>query len=349
MTLAKDTPLNTPNTLFCTRPFEWFEIHPNGDVFLCCPTWLKRPIGNLLNQSIAEIWNSPVALEIRKSILNGSFHNCNKKRCPFLTTQTAPVTRAIPGNDAEITGSWNKKTAIINEPPKKLNLCYDHSCNLACPSCRRQPLQATGPQLERARRISDIILDQLIPTAQEITLSGFGDPFGSPTYLDLLQRLNRSNGKLPNIRLHSNGQLWTRKRWEGLANLHQRVTEAEISVDAATAVTYATNRRGGSFAQLLENLDYLAGQPFRLTLSMVVQTNNYREIPAFVELAEKFQAEVYLSRLVNWGTFEHTDFMQRAVHLPTHPQYRAFRELVDELRERKSVRLGNQGLLPDEA
>ena len=75
----------------CSRPFQWCEVHPDGSVFLCCPAWLKRPIGNLLQQPIEKIWNGAVAQEIRKSILNGSFHNCSKKRCPYLQEKSGPV------------------------------------------------------------------------------------------------------------------------------------------------------------------------------------------------------------------------------------------------------------------
>ncbi len=71
--MLTETPLTiAAQQQICTRPFEWFEVPPDGSVFLCCPAWLKRSIGNLLQQSIYEIWNGPVAQEIRKSIFNGS-------------------------------------------------------------------------------------------------------------------------------------------------------------------------------------------------------------------------------------------------------------------------------------
>jgi len=62
--------------LFCAKPFTWFEVsraREEGEVFLCCPGWLKRPVGNLLRQSVAELRNGEAARAIRPSILDGSF------------------------------------------------------------------------------------------------------------------------------------------------------------------------------------------------------------------------------------------------------------------------------------
>ena len=46
---------------FCSRPFSLFEMHENGSVFLCCPTWLPGPVGNLNTQDAREIWNSKLS------------------------------------------------------------------------------------------------------------------------------------------------------------------------------------------------------------------------------------------------------------------------------------------------
>lgn len=326
--------------LICTRPFEWCEVHPGGQVFLCCPAWLKRPIGNILDQNIEQVWNSPVAREIRKSILNHSFHNCNRKRCPFLASRCEPVGLSGAIEDIDVRRAVEACHDRLSYMPKRLNLCFDHSCNLACPSCRPGQRQAQETERETCMQVSERIIEQLLPQATEITLSGFGDPFGSPTYLHFLHQLNRQTVP-PALRLHSNGQLWTEQTWNSLPNLHHHVREAEISIDAATAETYAINRPGGSFARLLSNLAFLAQQPIPLTLSMVVQQNNYREIPAFITLAEQFNARAYFSQLVNWGTFERNDYLQRAVQLPDHPQHTEFRTIFNTIAAHFRVKPGN--------
>jgi len=38
-----------------------------GEVYLCCPSWLNTSVGNLAYQSVDEIWNGPIAQDIRRS------------------------------------------------------------------------------------------------------------------------------------------------------------------------------------------------------------------------------------------------------------------------------------------
>ncbi len=335
MTLPEQQPI-------CTRPFEWFEVHPDGSVFLCCPAWLKRPIGNLLQQTIDEIWNGAVAQEIRKTVINGSFHSCSEKRCPHLAHRTSPVCLPEQITDQRVKAALISQSSRLPYRPVQLNLCFDHSCNLACPSCRRQKQQASGEGLERVKTINEILLTELIPHAASITLSGFGDPFGSPTYLALLRKLKQSDfPQLQQIRLHSNGQLFTEQMWQSLPNLHSLVSEIEISIDAATEWTYQLNRPGGNYSQLQKNLRFLSKISCQLKLSMVVQQNNWREISQLQELAESYNAKLYLSQLVNWGTYRREEFKQRAVHLPEHPDHHIFRSLIHNLSDAEGVELGN--------
>lgn len=141
--------------------------------------------------------------------------------------------------------------------------------------------------------------------------------------------------------LHSNGQLWDAAAWADLANLHPLVTTAEISIDAAGSVTYGENRRGGDFSRLLRNLDFIATLPLTLKFSCVVQRNNYRELPAFVDLGRRYGAAVYFSRLVNWGVFDRNEFSRRAVHLPDHPEHDDLCAILRRLEPLPQVDLGN--------
>ncbi len=326
--------------LICSRPFDWFEIHADGSVFCCCPAWIRHPIGTLLTDSVESIWNSPRAVEIRKTMLGGSLHFCSEKRCPFLKQKTQPVCTVNSEPGKAILDEARQHPLDHWPLPKKLNLCFDHSCNLACPSCRNSVLVSQDVERRQAERIAQTVFEQLVPAAHEITLSGYGDPFASPVYWWFLHQLNERPAP-PFLRLHSNGQLFDAEHWGQLPRLQQQVRSVEISVDAASAATYSLNRPGGSFARLLANLAYISSCRYPLTLSMVVQKNNYREIPSFFTLAERFSARVYFSKLVNWGTFSREDYLTRAVHLPTHPQYSEFLCLLGGLDTDQRRSLGN--------
>jgi len=319
--------------LTCTNPFEWFEVHPGGEVFLCCPAWLKVPVGNLLAEPVDAIWNGAAAAQLRRSILDGPFARCNRRRCPRLAAGSAPVCRLGAVPDAQVRSAIRERVVRLPYGPKKLNLCHDRSCNLACPSCHAGAQAAVGEGA--AARITRRIVEEAGRDAETIVLSGYGDPFASPSYRGLLQGFRHEDfPRLRRIELHTNGQLWNEAMWRSMPAVHPYVQAAEISIDAATAETYALNRRGGDFARLLRNLDFLRTLPIALKISCVVQANNYREIPAFVEWGRRCGFSVYFSQLVNWGTFRREEFLARAVHLPGHPEHAG---LVAHLRRVEGV------------
>lgn len=117
--------------LICTRPFEWLEIHRDGHSFLCCPAWVKKPVGNLLHQPLAEIWNSPRARETRKACSNGSFHLCSARRCPHLAAERLPVQRLDRVQNPTLRDAIARGRGRLEFGPRRVNLCHDQSCNLA--------------------------------------------------------------------------------------------------------------------------------------------------------------------------------------------------------------------------
>ncbi len=88
-------------------------------------------------------------------------------------------------------------------------------------------------------------------------------------------------------------------------------------------------------------MEFLSTTGSKLTLSMVIQQNNWHELPKLVELAKRFQSDIYLSQLVNWGTFSREEYLQRAVHLPGHTQHRKLVDLLAELSAKKQPIFSN--------
>ena len=62
---------------------------------------------------------------------------------------------------------------------------------------------------------------------------------------------------------------------------------------------------------------------------MTVQANNFREMPAFVELGHRFKCDhVGFHQLLDWGSFGADEYAARAVQFPGHTQHG---ELLDVL------------------
>lgn len=338
--------------LFCSKPFKWFEVSEvseKGEVFLCCPAWLDTPIGNLQYQSVEEIWNGEKAQEIRRSILGGSFEYCNRSRCPFLQTVSGPVERVEDIKDEDLELVIAKELTILPYGPREINCCYDRSCNLFCPSCRTKII-IENENKQQILEIQGKIQNEALMDAHLLYITGSGDPFGSPFFRKWLQTMKREHmPNLKKINLHTNAQLWTPKMWSTISkDIQQLVESSEISIDAASSETYSINRRGGTFERLLENLEFVSmlrrsGPLVWVGISMVVQENNFMEMPDFVRLGKRFGFDsVYFSQLANWGTYSEEEFRSRAVHLPTHPRHSEFVDLLkDGIFDEPLVNLGN--------
>lgn len=338
--------------LFCAKPFTWFEVSRGArenEVYLCCPSWLDTPAGNLRDQSVEEIWNGRVARDIRRSILDGSFAYCNHARCPYLQTASGPVQPASAVTDPELAAVIRDGLTAVPYGPREINCSYDRSCNLSCPTCRTALIMETA-RGEEIRSIQQKLTREALGDARLLYITGSGDPFGSPYFRRWLQTMQRRDmPRLETIHLHTNGLLWNPRMWASIPDdVRALVKHADISIDAATCTTYAVNRRGGDFAVLLRNLEFIAGLraagPIEwLGINMVVQDNNFREMPDFVRLGARLGVDtVYFHRLVNWGTFSAAEYAARAVHEPAHPRHGELLELLgNPVFDEPIVYLGN--------
>jgi hypothetical protein len=321
--------------LVCKKPFEWLEIDADKHrtAYLCCSGWLTKAAGKTIDpisMSINDldlVWNSNNAKEIRKSVLDGSFRYCNKILCPHLNEISGPV-QYVSRNELD---SLNQLAFGSNHfAPKQLNCAYDRSCNLACPSCRKNIIASESTEREFNNTYLRTVLDKYGDALLEINITGSGDPFGSRHFWDILR--SQTLKKYPNLKiiLHTNAQLLTAKRWNQIEHITDQIKLLEISIDAASEATYTINRFPASWNRLLENMAIISN--FRknciiplLKLDYVVQENNWREMKEFITMARRWNADIiYFSPLNNWGTFEKYEFNERCVHSPNNVNYNEF-------------------------
>jgi hypothetical protein len=76
---------------------------------------------------------------------------------------------------------------------------------------------------------------------------------------------------------------------------------------------------------------------------MVVQENNFMEMPEFTRLGKRLDFDtVFFGQLINWGTYSDEEFRRRAIHLRSHPRHSALVELLnEEIFRDPIVHLGN--------
>lgn len=315
--------------LFCSKPFEFLDVgaHPRrGDAYLCCPSWLPKPAGNLSKSSVEEVWNGESARTIRGSILDGSFRHCTKN-CPFLETVTGPVQKVSDITNPVHLEIIAKRSESLARGPRVVNAAFDRSCNLSCPSCRTRKIIEKSDKDEILALQKKIELSAL-SDASVLYITGSGDAFGSPYFFSWLRSFDPAPYPALRLHIHTNAQLLTPQRWRKISpEVRERIETCDISIDAASAATYLLNRRGGEWETLLENLDFISqlrgsGELRHVMISMVVQENNFGEMPEFVRLGRRFAIDhVYFRHLVDWGTFSRDELVRRSIHLQSHRRH----------------------------
>ena len=319
---------------FCPKPFEYLAVHNRGIGRVCCGDWLETPIGDLRRGSFDDLWNSQTAQDIRKSILDGSYKYCNQETCPALIQGT--LKRADQIHDEFLRDVIDNQRVVLEKGPRTLSLTYDSTCNLKCPSCRSDFISLKGKQYQEAEELQARIFKEGLADVEELVLTGYGDPFASRLFRKLLQSLDARDFPRLSIKLMTNGLLFTPAMWSSLEKIQSAVSSVEVSIDAATAETYAINR-GGSFKKLLENLSFISGLLRQgkvdwFEISFVVQTNNFREMKQFVEMGRKYRCNrILFQRLIRWDdTYTNRQFRTIAIHDPKHPDHQEFLDLLND-------------------
>jgi MoaA/NifB/PqqE/SkfB family radical SAM enzyme len=291
-----DTQKNLQIPVRCPKPFDTVLIDAQGSCYICeCTAWLPQSVGNLHKNSLEEIFHSATANHLRDSINDGTYRYCNEKQCTWIIKDDVRDYKSI--------------TPQI----KTIRLAIDDSCNLSCPSCRREVIfHKKGKMLQMRLSLADRVNEYLQKHDNIIVHIGSdGDPFASLVYRYFMRTVPQNNNLKFN--LQTNGLLM-KKMLERTDKILSRIDTINISIDGATKDTYEKLRRGGQWEKLLENLEFIKQyhQQFTIKFHMVVQQNNWQEMVQMLQLADRFQAhEVVFNRITNWNTYENFD-LQRA-------------------------------------
>ena len=157
MTRGQDYPGVISN--FCIMPEKTVSVDMDSNCFLCnCTGWLPIPVGKVSDfNSYNEVFTSPTALMLRQNIAEKKYTWCAVEHCGVSQHN-------------------------INSPVFSLNIGVDNSCNLSCPSCRRDSIMInSGPVYEQ--KLNDVL--RMISWLDKITdpivvsFGGTGDPLAS--------------------------------------------------------------------------------------------------------------------------------------------------------------------------
>lgn len=307
----------------CNIPYRSITVDAESNCFLCgCSGWLPIPAGKVSDfDSIESVFNSPVAKMLQQDIDQKKFTWCAVEHCGI-----------INGNN--INNFYS------------LSISIDDSCNLACPSCRREMLMITsGPEYEKKIKDVDRILHWLerFESPIMISLGGTGDALASLICRNIIKNYRFRDGQT--FIISTNGLLLKKVMSE--SPMLPAVSFYNVSVDAGSKSVYENVRRPGKWENLIENLEWLAEhkQNALVTLSFVLQNANYQDLPAFVELCQKYGFRAFVQPLKDWGTWNdqpvlepdtwtvaNGTYQDHNVADPAHPNHDHFVEILNLIR-----------------
>jgi len=331
---------------YCSKLYTWLEIDMWGKAWMCCPSWLPYPIGNVLENTLEEIWNGPRAKKLRQQIFTGNWNYCQHEFCPMISSDSLPLLSDIE----------NAPTSTIAPLPTKINFSNDESCNLKCPSCRVDKLLFTeGPLYERRKHVNDKMYDMLFgqPTDRQFSIhvTGSGDPFASRIYREMLQRINGADFPNLEVNLQTNGVMFTPKNWDRISKIHNNLRRCAISFDAGSKDTYENKTRlGGNWDLLIENCKFLDAKTlkypdFNIAYDFVVQVDNYKEMRRYAKtVLDNFPnaGSINFSLVTDWGTWPKEVYEQKCIWKKSHPEYNdLLAVLQDNIFYHSKIRLGN--------
>jgi hypothetical protein len=331
-----------------------------GASYLCdCAAWLPFVAGNVVEADSPDaVWNSAAAQEIRRSVLDGDYSYCSRTMCPSIANDLLPRTDQVTA--PRLRRIIERHETVLDDGPRLIALGHDSSCNLACPSCRTGILMADKAENEKLDRARDRVILPLLRGRQVgLHLTSWGDPFASRHYRSILEALREPAFDGVKLYLLTNGLGLTPNVWAAMPHLAEKIVELRVSVDAASRETYENVRRPGRWEVLRENLTVMGelskagrflrnrfaggGQsvssdlyldvanPVSFVLAFVVQSSNFREMPAFVKLAEEVNADaVVFQKYYSFGHEGAAVFSAKDVTSPAHSEHE---QLLSVLRD----------------
>lgn len=252
---------------------------------------------------------------IRKQILNNNYSCCRVELCG---NNSNPSLKELEYIDTNI--ELKEEMPL----PRFVKFCHDFECNVHCITCRESVMCQSKENLEKLNSEIDTYYLPLLKNAETVCMNGIGDCLASRHGRVFLKRIAEVYPKIK-FDLHTNGLLCNEKLLSEL-NILNRLSVVEISLHASTKETYDKIVLGSDWNKVIKNIEWLAdlkkqGKLDDLLLFFVVENINYKEMPDFVKLAEKYGAQAYFWTYNNWMVQSEREAREMSIFDRRHRDY----------------------------
>ena len=329
---------------YCSEPIYRMHLMPS-QATLCCSAWTsvylpdwQIPSKNKQLLTLRDLWFSKEAEILRKSVIDDrDFKYCHNTMCPYIQT---PEQKML---DNEQTRSWVEKWRNREFFIPILSFDVDLSCQLRCPSCRtkviyHKDILKESPPIYNITQETLKLFDE--GNIQYLNMNSAGDPFISPACIYLMDNITGIEN-FSEVHLHTNGMKFTESWWDSHPKMQKMVKHLQLSLDAGTEECYDKVRVGGNFKKVIENCEFISTlKEIDTTINIVVQKDNYKSLPEFLEYGKRWGFHINASKILHWDqamTMEQWE--DKAVWKPKHPEHSEFIEVIEKLPPLRDYRI----------
>jgi MoaA/NifB/PqqE/SkfB family radical SAM enzyme len=211
----------------------------------CADPYAKRVLGDFRTTPLADIWQSPVAHQLRVDLNGGGSSFCGD--CPL----KLPLASDDPTPQRDVN---------VGPLPSRLYIECTAACNISCFQACCAP--ETGITRTRQAGMLDWDLftravDEAGPSLVRIDFFNYGEAFLHKRAVEMCEYIKT---KFPDIYLYTstNGLALTEEKARRL--VHSGIDEVTFSIDGASQETYVRYRQRGNFDKALAVLRAMAGE-----------------------------------------------------------------------------------------
>lgn len=309
----------------CYRALNRFQVYSfKGDVRLC--GWMRDMyLGNLIDNTVEELFNNEAALRIRNRLSGHDYSMCMEDSCPYVANHS--VSDILVDYDPE------------QRFPSQLALGFEQTCNYSCTGCtfHSKPHGYDLDQLEKNYSIIEEHIREALPYAKSISANGCGELFMSKHILRLLSEWRpQCDDSEVTVSLETNGSLFDEDHWRQIENLAKYNLSVSISIMSfnediyrylsGTKLPISRIENNLRFVKTLRENNIIN----ELKLCTVVQEQNFREMPEFSRRClEEFGADsVRLRPYAAWGAEKADVAWFKNPRNPRHPLYNEYKRVM---------------------
>jgi MoaA/NifB/PqqE/SkfB family radical SAM enzyme len=267
---------------FCEYPFVKLKVDSAGYCTFCC-FQERKCLGNILDSSLEEIWNSKLANDIRKETLRTNLHKtCAIESCPFYHIRNN--LKVIETRFTEIPFDIE-----IDLPMQHCNIGGEESKpGTACIMCERSLF--FEKQIDRV----DEVCAKLKPYSDKfkfLHIQGVAEAFWKNRLFDVVDKIG-VDPSFTRITTFTNGTIISGDKLEKWLNYPWTCTT--FSIDASTPETYRKIRIWDAYDKVVENMIEFGKRRTSMQCLQIhnnINLLNAGEVEGMIEIAAKVQAD----------------------------------------------------------